>query len=96
MDNKLNIDKINSDIINYFTKKRAWEYEFIRYATIKKSISYITKIKKVYLIRKIFLSLVDDGTFLKKQNIGVRSYLYKFKNPNEARLEKKNITIVFE
>ena len=96
MDNsKIDIIKTNNDIINYFIKKRAWDYGYIRYSIIKKSIVYVTKIKKIYLIRKIFLALVDNGTFLKKQNLGVKSYLYKFKNPNEAKLEKKKITITF-
>ena len=95
MNNKIDLDKIQTDIINYLTKKEWWDHGYIKYSNIKKSITYITKIKKIYIIRKIFLSLVENDIFLKKQNKGVRSYLYKFKNPRETQIKKKSITITF-
>lgn len=95
MDNKINTKQLSANIIKYFNKKEAWDYEFQRYSVIKKSIIYVTKLKKIYLIRKLFLLLVEEGYFIKKQNNNVRSYLYKFKNPNNPKIEAKKITINF-
>ena len=96
MDNKIDLPKLQTEIIAYLNKKKAYEFGYIKYSQIKKTIMFITTIKKSYIIRKIFLSLVEQDIFIKKQNKNVRSYLYKFRNPNEARTEKKNIIITFE
>tara|TARA_R110002126_G_scaffold206036_1_gene353319 strand:+ start:260 stop:553 length:294 start_codon:yes stop_codon:yes gene_type:complete len=93
---KLNIDRETDKLIAYYTKKKAWEYNFIKYSIIKQSIKHVTGISKVYLIRKIFLYLIDNGIFIKKQNKLVKSYLYKFKNPNNLQKEQKQIIITFE
>ena len=93
---RIDFPKQSEKIIAYLTKKKAWEFDFIKYSQIKKTIMFITKIKKTYIIRKLFLQLVDDKIFLKKKNKNVKSYLYKFKNNNEANIKKKTITITFD
>ena len=80
---------------NYFIKKKVWGYGYIKYSTIKRMIKHITKLERTYLIRKIFLTLVEDKFFIKKQNGNIRSYLYKMKNPNQPNIKKKTIIINF-
>tara|TARA_R110000772_G_scaffold83360_1_gene176385 strand:+ start:1083 stop:1370 length:288 start_codon:yes stop_codon:yes gene_type:complete len=92
---KINLEVAITKITNYLIKKQAWDYNYIKYSQIKKMISYITKIKKTYILRKIFLSMVDQEIFNKKKNNGVKSYLYKFKNPYNASIKSKETTITF-
>tara|TARA_R110002110_G_scaffold24587_1_gene91843 strand:+ start:57 stop:350 length:294 start_codon:yes stop_codon:yes gene_type:complete len=92
---KLNIDRETDKIIEYYTKKKAWDYGYIKYSIVKQSIKHVTGINKIYLIRKIFLYMIEQGIFIKKQNKLVKSYLYKFKNPNNLKTEQKIITINF-
>lgn len=80
---------------NYFIKKKVWSYGYIKYSTIKRMIKHVTKLERTYLIRKIFLNLVDSKFFIKKQKGTIRSYLYKMKNPNEPSIKKKTIVINF-
>ena len=75
MDNKIDLNKEYNKIISYLTKKECWNYGFIKYSQIKKTISYITKIKTVYIIRKLFLYLVEQDIFIKKQNKSLLSRL---------------------
>lgn len=91
---KINVESEAKKVINYLLNKQAHNLGFIRYSLFKKMIVYITKIKSLYQIRKIFLHLVDKKIFIKKKN-DKKSYLYKFYNPNEAKVEKKSITITF-
>tara|TARA_R110000851_G_scaffold283980_1_gene437553 strand:+ start:505 stop:798 length:294 start_codon:yes stop_codon:yes gene_type:complete len=93
---KLNIDRETDKLIEYYTKKKAWDYGYIKYSIVKQSIKHVTGINKIYLIRKIFLYMIEQGIFIKKQNKLVKSYLYKFKNPNNLKTEQKIITINFE
>ena len=93
---KLNIDRETDKLIEYYTKKKAWDYGYIKYSIVKQSIKHVTGISKIYLIRKIFLYMIEQGIFIKKQNKLVKSYLYKFKNPNNLKKEQKIITINFE
>ena len=92
---KINIEVAITKITNYLIKKSAWDYGYVKYSQIKKTISYITKIKKTYILRKIFLQMVDQGIFNKKQNTNIKSYLYKFKNPYNTSIESKETTITF-
>ena len=92
---KLNVEIEITKITNYLLKKQVWDYGYLKYSAIRKSLQHITKIKKLYFIRKLFLLMVDRKIFIKKQNAGVRSYLYKFRNPYELHTEEKQITIVF-
>jgi len=91
---KINVESEAKKVINYLLNKQAHNLGFIRYSLFKKMIVYITKIKSLYQIRKIFLNLVDKKIFIKKKT-DKKSYLYKFYNPNEAKVEKKSITITF-
>tara|TARA_R110000803_G_scaffold171697_1_gene234599 strand:- start:20 stop:313 length:294 start_codon:yes stop_codon:yes gene_type:complete len=96
LDQKVNMEIEITKIVNYLIKKKSWDYGYIKYSAIRKTLGHITKIKKIYFIRKIFLLMVDRQIFIKKQNKGVRSYMYKFKNPYETNIEDKEITIIFE
>tara|TARA_R110000765_G_scaffold260807_1_gene360927 strand:- start:362 stop:655 length:294 start_codon:yes stop_codon:yes gene_type:complete len=97
----MSLDAINSTdlkekVIKYFNKKSAWTYGFLRYSVIKKSLIHVTKLQKSYLIRKIFIMLVEEGFFIKKKNELVRSYLYKFRNPSLPVSQKKETTISWD
>ena len=92
---KINIQREADKISLYLTKKEAWKYGYIRYSQFKNIIIHITKIKSTYLLRKLFLYLVDTGIFIKRKNL-VRSYLYKFDNKNEPKIIKRTVTIDFE
>jgi len=79
---------------NYLIKKQAWDYNYIRYSIFRKMIKHVCGHTKLYFIRKIFLQMIADDLFNKKKT-NKRSYLYKFKNPNDAKIENKTITITF-
>ena len=81
-------------IKQYFIKKKIWEHGFVKYSTLKRMIVHITKLERQYIIRKLFITLTDEGVFLKKKN-QCRSYNYKFKNPNEIKTTTKPIVIYF-
>mgnify|MGYP003677407450 FL=1 len=92
---KSDLPPLKEKILKYFNRKEVWSYEFIRYNIFKKIISHITKISNNYDLRKIFLYLLDQDLFLKKKT-KVRSYLYKFKNPNKPKITTKSTTITFD
>tara|TARA_R110000772_G_scaffold101638_1_gene202137 strand:- start:4 stop:294 length:291 start_codon:yes stop_codon:yes gene_type:complete len=92
---KLNVEIEITKITNYLIKKKAWDYNYLKYSEIRKTLIYITNIKKLYFIRKLFLIMVDRQIFIKKQNPGVRSYMYRFRNPYELHTKDKQITIIF-
>lgn len=92
---KVDIEVTITKITNYLIKKESWLYGYVKYSQIKKTISHITKIKKTYILRKLFLILVEREIFNKKQNNGVKSYLYSFKNPYNTHIESKETTITF-
>lgn len=92
---KINVEDEGLKVENYLLKKEAHNLGFIRYSLFKKMIVYICKIKTLYQIRKIFLYLVDKKVFIKKKT-DKKSYMYKFYNPNEPKIEKRTITITFD
>ena len=91
---KNSLTKDTDKVINYLNKKNIWDSGFIRYSIFRKIIAYVCGIKTTYLIRKIFLYMVDHQLFI-KQKTNKRSYLYKYKNPNEMKKITKSITITF-
>ena len=91
---KQNLNKDSDKVIEYLNKKSIWNSGFIRYSIFRKIISYVCNIKTTYLIRKIFLHLIEQQLFIKKKTTK-RSYLYKYKNPNEMNKINKTITITF-
>lgn len=94
MELKLDLNGLTEKVFNYMKRKQIWSHGFIRYNILKKMIGFITKLENNYEIRKLFLYMVENGIFLKRKT-NVRSYLYKFKNPNIPEVIKKNITIDF-
>ena len=92
---KINVENESKKVIEYLLNKQAHNLGFIRYSQFKKMIVYITKIKSLYQIRKIFLYLVETKIFIKKKT-EKKSYLYKFYNPHEAKIEQRSITITFD
>jgi len=90
----INVEKEVEKVREYLDKKQAWTYGFIRYSVFRKMIVHITKHNKLYFIRKIFLRMLELKLFI-KQKTNKRSYMYKFKNPNEIKIENKTITINF-
>ncbi len=95
MELKLDLQAHKEKVVKYMTRTQIWSHGFIRYNILKKMIAFITKLKNNYEIRKLFIYLVDQRVFL-KQKTTVRSYLYKFYNPNEPQVESKTITITFD
>lgn len=90
----INVDEDVEKVKQYLNKKEAWDYGYIRYSSFRKMIAHITKHKKLYFIRKIFLKMLELNLFI-KQKTDKKSYMYKYKNPKEAKIEKKIITITF-
>ena len=94
MELKLDLKGLTEKVFNYMTRKQIWTHGFIRYNILKKMIKFITKINNNYELRKLFLFMVENEVFLKRKT-NVRSYLYKFKNPNLPEVINKTITINF-
>jgi len=90
----IDVDKEVEKVKNYLDKKQAWSYGFIRYSVFRKMIVHITGYTKLYFIRKIFLKMIEEKLFI-KQKTNKRSYMYKYRNPNEAKIINKTITITF-
>ena len=86
---KIDMEAEKEKIVKYLFKKESWKYGYIRYSIFKRAIKHVTKIKSPYLLRKLFMYLIDEGTL-------VRSYLYKFGNPHEPRIIKTIHTITFD
>ena len=95
MELKLDLEAHKEKVVKYMTRKQIWTHGYIRYNILKKMIAFITKLKNNYEIRKLFLYLVENNVFL-KQKTKVRSYLYKFYNPNEPIIKNKKIIINFD
>ena len=77
-------------VLAYFNHKHIDTLGFLKYGYFKRLISYILDIHNTYLIRKIFLSLVEQKYFIKKKNIK-KSYIYMF-NPT-GKINNKEIII---
>jgi len=90
----INVDDEVEKVSSYLNKKQAWTYGFIRYSIYRKMIVHITGYTKLYFIRKIFLKMIELNLFIKKKT-NKRSYMYKYKNPNEMKVENKSVTITF-
>ena len=76
-------------VIGYFHYKHVENLGYLKYGYFKRIIGYVLDYHHDYFIRKIFLSLVDKGFFIKLKNIK-KSYKYKF-NPNGKKEIKKEI-----
>ncbi len=94
MELKLDLESHKDKVIKYMVRKEIWSHGFIRYNILKKMIKFITKINNNYELRKLFLYMLEKEIFLKRKT-NVRSYLYKFKNPNIPEIVQKTITINF-
>ena len=91
---KINVENESKKVIEYLLNKQAHNLGFIRYSQFKKMIVYITKIKSLYQIRKIFLHLVETKIFIKKKT-DKKSYINKFYNQNKPKVKKRKIIITF-
>ena len=92
---KINLEEEKDKIVKYLTKKESWRYGYIRYSIFKRALKHVCGIKSPYLLRKLFMFLIDEGIFLRQKTL-VRSYLYKFANPHEPRIIKTTHTITFD
>lgn len=90
----IDVDIEVAKVSKYLNKKEAWQYGYIRYSSFRKMIAHITKHKKLYFIRKIFLKMIELNLFI-KQKTDKKSYMYKYRNPNEAKVQLQSITITF-
>ncbi len=90
-----NVKLDTEKVVNYLTKKQAWDYGYIRYSIFRKLICHVCGYKKTYLIRKVFLNMLELKLFQRKKT-DKRSYLYQFRNPNQANVISKSITITFD
>lgn len=91
---KTDLKPLLKKVLDYINKKQYWKHNYIKYSVIKRMIIYATGIDRIYLVRKIFITMIDKGHIIRKRN-KARSYLYKFKNPNGSTIESKTITIEF-
>ncbi len=92
---KTDLEPLLKLVLDYIIKKEYWKHGYIKYSIIKRMIIYVTKIERMYIVRKIFVTLTDKGYIIRKRN-KARSYLYKFKNPNGNIKESKTVTITFD
>lgn len=74
-------------VIGYFQYKNIDNRGFLKYGFFKRIIGYVLDYYHHYFIRKVFLSLVDKGYFIRIKN-SKQSYKYKF-NPNPEDRNKK-------
>ena len=95
MDNKVELENNKKKIQKYLTRKEFWSHNYLKYNLLKRKIGYIIKNENNYELRKLILYLVDEGIFIKKKT-KVRSYLYKFPNPNRIVVTSLPITITFD
>lgn len=75
---------------DYLISKKYWTNGFLKYNVFKRSISFALKIQSEYKLRKIFIYLVENDFIEKKKN-KLRSYNYKFINPNDNNSTNKFI-----
>ncbi len=92
---KTNLEPLLKEVIDYINKKQYYKHGYIKYSIIKRMIIYVTQMERMYIIRKIFITLCDKGFIIRKKN-KARSYLYKFKDPNASNIQTKTITITFD
>jgi len=92
---KTDLNPLIQLVLDYINKKEYWKHGFIKYSIIKRMIIFATQTERMYLIRKIFITLCDKGYIIRKKN-KARSYLYKFYNPNGTIKQSKTITITFD
>ena len=90
----IDVDVEIDKVVKALEKKKAYNFGFIRYSVFKKIIIFTTKIKNNYLLRKIFLKMIDKELIIKEKN-SLRSYIYKFKNQNETLIKTHQVTISF-
>ena len=76
-------------VIGYFHHKHVENLGYLKYGYFRRIIGYVLDYYHEYFIRKIFLSLVEKGFFIKVKN-KKKSYKYKF-NPNAEKEIKKVI-----
>ena len=74
---------VKQSIIAYCNFKNIQNRGFLKYGYYKRIIAYILDYYNDYFIRKTFLSLIEDGYFIKKKNIK-KSYIYMF-NPTPSK-----------
>ena len=75
---------------DYLISKKYWTNGFLKYNVFKRSISYALNMDSEYKLRKIFIFLVDCGFIEKKKN-KLRSYNYRFVNPNNNNITNQFI-----
>jgi len=92
---KTDLQPLLKEVIEYINHKQYWKHGYIKYSIIKRMIIFATQMERMYLIRKVFITLCDKGYIIRKKN-KARSYLYKFKDPNAPKIENKTITITFD
>tara|TARA_R110000803_G_scaffold32572_1_gene71663 strand:+ start:76 stop:363 length:288 start_codon:yes stop_codon:yes gene_type:complete len=69
-----------NSVVGYLKFKKIQDLGFLKYGHYKRIISYVLDCFNDYYIRKLFLSLIDKGYFIKRKNLK-KSYNYEF-NPN--------------
>jgi len=75
--------EIKSEIAyDYLINKEYWRFEYLKYCIFKRTIAHAIETDSEYILRKVFMYLVDNDFVVKKKNKR-RSYNYKFVNPNE-------------
>jgi len=95
MESKTDMECYKKKIEKYLTRKEFWTHNYLKYNLLKRKIGFIIKSANNYELRKLILYLVDEGVFIKKKT-KVRSYLYKFPNPNRIEIKQTSILITFD
>lgn len=77
------MDEVYKFVLEYLILRKAYTFGFIRFNNFRRIIEYATGIYDIYIIRKIFIKLMESGFFIKKKNLK-RSYLYRFIGPSSS------------
>tara|TARA_R110000803_G_scaffold5830_1_gene19133 strand:+ start:163 stop:447 length:285 start_codon:yes stop_codon:yes gene_type:complete len=73
---------------DYLLKKRFYNHGYLKYNVFKKCISHAIDSKSEYVLRKVFIYLIDNNLIQKRKN-NMRSYNYLLLNPFDNSIKKE-------
>ena len=65
-------------LISYLEYRKIYNMGYLKYSNLAPMFCYVLNNYDKHHIRKLFIKIVRNGHFLKKQNYGKQSYLYRF------------------
>lgn len=65
-------------IISYLEYRKIYNMGYLKYSHLCPMFCYVLNNYDKNHIRKLFIKIVKNGHFIKRQNFGKQSYLYRF------------------